>query len=113
MRWTGPALASALLAAFLCACGDARPAAWAKPGGSCSHCHGSAANPAPPVDTSGGSATTSVTVGAHQLHLRDTPVRSAVPCSECHLVPAAVGSPGHIDSPPAEVTFGPLARHDG
>ncbi len=113
MRWTGPALASAIFAALLCACGDARPAAWAKVGGTCSHCHGSAANPAPPLDTSGGSATTSVTVGAHQLHLRDTPVRSAVPCSECHLVPAAVGSPGHIDSPPAEVTFGPLARHEG
>jgi predicted CxxxxCH...CXXCH cytochrome family protein len=109
MKWTGPALACAL--ALLAACGDARPAAFAKPGGGCSHCHGGVANPAPPADTSGGSATTSVTVGAHQLHLRDTPVRSAVSCTECHLVPAAVDSPGHIDSPPAEVTFGPLARH--
>lgn len=111
MRWTGPALACAL--ALLAACGDARPAAFAKPGGGCSHCHGGVANPAPPADTSGGSATTSVTVGAHQLHLRDTPVRSAVNCTECHLVPPAVDSPGHLDSPPAEVTFGPLARHEG
>ena len=111
MRWTGPALACAL--ALLAACGDTRPAAFAKPGGGCSHCHGGVANPAPPADTSGGSATTSVTVGAHQLHLRDTPVRSAVNCTECHLVPPAVDSPGHLDSPPAEVTFGPLARHEG
>ncbi|HEU4384517.1 MAG TPA: CxxxxCH/CxxCH domain-containing protein, partial [Anaeromyxobacteraceae bacterium] len=109
--WSGVAAA---LAAALAACGDARPSARSTTPGGCGNCHGSLQNPAPPLALSGSAATTEVGVGAHQLHLRDTPVRSAVPCSECHLVPAEVDSPGHADSgPPAEVTFGPLATHQG
>ncbi|HET6923003.1 MAG TPA: CxxxxCH/CxxCH domain-containing protein [Anaeromyxobacteraceae bacterium] len=114
MRWNGPALAVASVAALLAACGDARPSASTKPSGGCGNCHGGAQNPAPPFALSGATATTEVAVGAHQIHLRDTLIRSAVPCAECHLVPSAVDSPGHVDSgPPAEVTFGPLARHEG
>lgn len=112
MRRAGPALAAGA-AALLAACGDARPAASARTAGRCGNCHGSAQTAAPPVDTAGSSATTSVTVGAHQIHLRDTPVRLAVACSECHLVPAAVDAPGHIDAPPAEVTFGTVATSRG
>lgn len=112
MRWTGPALAAGA-AALLAACGDARPSAQSKPSSGCSHCHGGPSNAAPPVALSGGSATTEVAVGAHQLHLRDTPVRAAVPCGECHLVPAAVDSPGHLGPPPAEVTFGTVAASRG
>jgi predicted CxxxxCH...CXXCH cytochrome family protein len=112
MKWTGPALAAGI-AALLAACGDARLSASAKPSGGCSSCHGGAQNPAPPFALSGATVTTEVAVGAHQLHLRDTPIRSAIPCAECHLVPAAADSPGHLDSSPAEVTFGPLATHGG
>lgn len=112
MRRAGPALAAAA-AALLAACGDARPAASARTAGRCGNCHGSAQSAAPPVDTAGSSATTGVTVGAHQIHLRDTPVRLAVACSECHLVPSAVDAPGHLDAPPAEVTFGAVATSRG
>ena len=115
LRWSGPALAVAVagIAALLAACGDARLSASAKPSGGCSNCHGGAQNPAPPFALSGATAATEVAVGAHQIHLRDTPIRSAIPCAECHLVPAAADSPGHIDSPPADVTFGMLATESG
>ncbi len=108
-------LAAALGAALLgLGCGDARPLL-ATPASdrTCSACHGSAASPAPPASLSGSSSTADLGVGAHQLHLRDTAVRRAVACSECHVVPAAVDSPGHVDAAPAEVTFGPLATRGG
>lgn len=79
----------------------------------CNGCHGSAFNPAPPVDLSGASATALHTVGAHQVHLRDGALRRAIACSECHLVPTSVDAPGHIDSSPADLTFGALATADG
>ena len=55
-------------------------------------CHGTAASPAPPS-------------GAHQAHLNPTSgLRGAIPCATCHVVPAGVTSPGHLDTaPPAEV----------
>lgn len=112
MSWTVPTLAAGM-AALLTACGDARPFASAKAPGGCSNCHGGPSNAAPPVALSGSSATTDVAVGAHQLHLRDTPIRSAIPCSECHVVPSAVGDPGHIDAARATVTFGTLATARG
>jgi predicted CxxxxCH...CXXCH cytochrome family protein len=79
----------------------------------CNSCHGSANNAAPPVSTTGSSDTADTEVGAHQSHLADGTLRRAVACEECHVVPAAVGDPGHIDTAPAEVTFGALATHDG
>jgi predicted CxxxxCH...CXXCH cytochrome family protein len=80
----------------------------------CNACHGSAVNDAPPVDTTGGSATTLVGVGAHQAHLTaQSGISSALACTQCHVVPATMGDAGHLDSAPAEVTFGALARSDG
>jgi predicted CxxxxCH...CXXCH cytochrome family protein len=79
----------------------------------CNACHGSADNNAPPLDTHGDSATNLVTVGAHQSHLNESPIRVAVPCNECHKVPATVGDPDHIDGPTATLTFGSIARAGG
>ena len=83
--------------------------------GSCIACHGSAANPAPPRDTNGNTGTTLVSVGAHQAHLTgEHNLSGPVACSACHLVPAAVGSPGHLDhAPPATLTFSGIAVADG
>jgi predicted CxxxxCH...CXXCH cytochrome family protein len=77
-------------------------------GTGCDGCHGSPSSPAPPVDLEGNLFTTAIGVGAHQAHLQGASRISApVPCATCHLVPASVDSPGHIDSlPPAEVTQG-------
>ena len=83
-------------------------------GGACSACHGSEDNPAPPRDLAGGSDTASVTVGAHQSHLKGGAFSRAVECAACHLVPADVSAPGHTDTDsPAEVTFGELATTGG
>lgn len=72
----------------------------------CSVCHGSQANAAPPVDVSGNSATTETGVGAHQSHLGPSSWRAEISCSECHVVPADVGDPGHADTAlPAELTW--------
>ena len=71
----------------------------------CTACHGSV-NPAPPVDLSGATATTSAGVGAHQTHVLGTVRARAVPCAECHSVPSTVLEAGHVDSfPPAELIF--------
>ena len=80
----------------------------------CASCHGSAQSPAPPRDLAGNVVTTALGVGAHQTHLFGRLVISApVACSACHLVPAEVGSPGHLDPAlPAEVTFSGLAVAD-
>jgi hypothetical protein len=80
----------------------------------CSLCHGSPLNAAPPVDVSGSSATSETGVGAHQSHLGTSIWRVEISCSECHLIPAAVGDPGHNDTPlPAELTWGALASSNG
>jgi predicted CxxxxCH...CXXCH cytochrome family protein len=80
----------------------------------CTTCHGSD-NPAPPVDLGGSSSTSSPGVGAHQTHLLGTQRSRAVPCAECHLVPASVLDAGHTDTPPpAEVLFsGAAAAYGG
>ena len=80
----------------------------------CTSCHGST-NPAPPVDLAGGSSTGSPGVGAHQTHLLGTLRSRAVPCTECHRVPASVLDAGHTDTPPpAEVLFsGAAAAYGG
>lgn len=75
-------------------------------GTGCDGCHGTPSSPAPPVDLAGKRFTTALGVGAHQAHLQGRARLSApVPCATCHVVPATVDAPGHIDSPPpAEVT---------
>ena len=75
----------------------------------CSTCHGSDDNPAPPQSVAGYTDTAAVEVGAHQSHLRDGLIRMAIPCHECHEVPTDPEDPTHIDTPPAEVLFGTLA----
>ncbi len=80
-------------------------------GGDCNSCHGSADNPAPPVDPLGRSDTTLVTVGAHQSHLKAT-LGKTVACSACHTVPTAIDSPGHMNGT-GDVAFKGLAVNDG
>jgi predicted CxxxxCH...CXXCH cytochrome family protein len=83
-------------------------------GGTCSSCHGSAANAAPPVDTQGHSAVTARGVGAHQAHVRGSTLHTPFDCGECHVKPSSVSSPGHTDHPlPAIVAFGALAKTAG
>ena len=74
-------------------------------GSACDSCHGKAGDPAPPNDLSGNMFTTSLGVGAHQAHLKvPSGIRTPIACTTCHVVPATVGAPGHIDSAlPAEV----------
>lgn len=84
--------------------------------GSCTFCHGGKDNlsGAPPVDLSDRSATTETTVGAHSSHLGAShAISSPIACGSCHTVPADALSSGHIDSSPAEVVFGSLARTGG
>src|SRR5262249_27414977 len=82
--------------------------------GTCSACHGSANNPAPPRDVAGNTDPSFVTVGAHQAHLNASHGISApIDCSACHVVPTSVLGPGHIDHEgPATVTFSGLAVAD-
>lgn len=80
----------------------------------CDACHGSDGNPAPPADTRGNSDTTFRGVGAHRQHLATSDWHNPVTCSDCHLVPAALGDAGHVDSPlPAELGWGALAQTNG
>lgn len=85
----------------------------------CNTCHGKAtATPiagdnainAPPTDTTGGTATTLRSVGAHQAHMQTSTWRAQVTCDQCHVVPTSLLSIGHIDHPlPAIIKFGNLA----
>jgi predicted CxxxxCH...CXXCH cytochrome family protein len=63
----------------------------------CDGCHGSAANPAPPRDTRGNTATSLPSVGAHQAHLLGTGFSRRPACGDCHPARAAALSPGHND----------------
>ena len=77
----------------------------------CTGCHGSTRGPAPPPDLTGGTDTSLVTVGAHRAHL-EAPhrLRGPIACEDCHVVPATITAPGHIDSElPAEVFPGGAA----
>jgi len=81
----------------------------------CASCHGSPQSPAPPRDLTGNTNASARGVGAHQAHLvGKTLIASPVACGTCHVVPAKVDSPGHLDHPrPATVTFSNLALGDG
>ncbi len=79
-------------------------------GAACNSCHGGTNN-APPKDTTGGTTTTLRGVGAHQAHLVTASTwHKDMTCSQCHLVPGAVSSVGHLDTQlPAELTFSGIA----
>ncbi|MGA8892722.1 MAG: CxxxxCH/CxxCH domain-containing protein [Anaeromyxobacteraceae bacterium] len=65
---------------------------------SCSGCHGSASNAAPPKDLQGNTATTVVGVGAHQSHVTGAHGMAApMDCVHCHKKPSDPFSPGHMD----------------
>ena len=69
-------------------------------GTQCDSCHGSPASAAPPMDLEGNTFTTAVGVGAHQAHLQAlSKISAPIPCATCHVVPAAIDSPGHIVGP--------------
>ncbi|MFZ5446872.1 MAG: CxxxxCH/CxxCH domain c-type cytochrome [Myxococcota bacterium] len=84
----------------------------ANPG--CLGCHGSAKNLAPPLSVGGKSATSERGVGAHQSHLGSSTWHAELTCNDCHVVPAKVVDPGHIDTAlPAELAFSALATTGG
>ena len=64
----------------------------------CNTCHGNDGNAAPPRDLNYNSATTLVTVGAHQSHVADGPFHTAFPCQKCHTTPTHPGDEGHYQS---------------
>lgn len=74
-------------------------------------CHGTDSSNAPPRSVSGGTETTSVGVGAHRAHVGVAASwHRQVVCADCHVVPAEVGSPGHLDGDnKAEVKFSVMA----
>ena len=88
---------------------------------SCTSCHGSderessrVSQAAPPADIDGNTSSRERGVGAHQHHLTASDTHAPVACDECHVVPEETFSEGHVDSdPPAEITFGELARTGG
>jgi predicted CxxxxCH...CXXCH cytochrome family protein len=64
----------------------------------CGSCHGSGSDPMPATPS-------------HLLH-RTTTLTKPIACSECHVMPQAITSAGHLDVgevTPADVVFGPLA----
>jgi predicted CxxxxCH...CXXCH cytochrome family protein len=63
----------------------------------CTTCHGGVNN-APPKDVYGNVARSAAGVGAHQIHLLGSVLRSPVDCGECHTVPGDVYQQGHIDT---------------
>lgn len=72
----------------------------------CNTCHGSLSDPdkiAPPRATTGDTATTSIFVGAHTNHLYNNTLGQTVSCSNCHVVPATLDSPGHLNIPRNEI----------
>ena len=78
-------------------------------GASCTTCHGTAGvNAAPPVDSTGGSATTLVSVGAHQAHVAST-LRPAIACTECHGAASAGYTTAHSDGI-VQTSFGTLSN---
>ena len=75
----------------------------------CNSCHGTTNN-APPKDTQSNTTTTNRGVGAHQAHVTSANWHRDVQCAECHRVPSAVGTVGHIDTQlPAELTYSGIA----
>jgi hypothetical protein len=61
----------------------------------CNTCHGNAANAAPPRNLDYLSATSLVTVGAHQSHVADGPLHKGFSCEVCHTTPTRPEDEGH------------------
>ncbi len=76
---------------------------------SCTSCHGSTQNAAPPVGTNGETLTTALAVGAHQQHLSGGALSNPIACAECHVPPTSMD---HADGA-AQLTFGTLATTGG
>lgn len=131
--WGARALQAAALltaAAAMAGCDTARVAVGAAPGAAggdastaseraCWSCHGTPGDAAPPRalerkgDQADRVATTDPGVGAHTAHMH-AKLSSQITCDACHVVPAAVFVPGHMDGDDkATVTFGALALAGG
>lgn len=81
---------------------------------SCTTCHGSGDNLAPPKDTGGNTETRFFGVGAHQAHLRQGKIAAALNCTDCHHFPQGFADPAHVDGDGrAELNFGPRASANG
>ena len=63
----------------------------------CYGCHGTPTSAAPPPDVFGDTATTAIGVGAHQSHLQSNLIARPFDCTACHVLPANVFDPGHLD----------------
>src|SRR5215211_4767571 len=105
-----------LVAAALVGCRfdlpELKPPPNADPQAGCAmECHGDETSNAPPKTMSGATETTDVAVGAHRAHLFvASPWHRQVECADCHVVPADVTDPGHLDGDgKAEVTFAMIA----
>ena len=75
----------------------------------CTSCHGSLQNAAPPYGTKGETLTSTIAVGAHQQHLAGGLVSNPIACEECHLVPIAMD---HADIA-VTLTWGALSTRNG
>jgi predicted CxxxxCH...CXXCH cytochrome family protein len=111
IRWI-----AVLVAAALAGCGfespEGTPPPNADPQAGCAiDCHGDDISNAPPKSMSGATETTSIEVGAHRSHLNVAPTwHRQIECADCHVVPATVDAPGHLDGDgKAEVTFAMIA----
>ncbi len=116
--------ASLILLALASGCkGNARPIPQEETA-SCVLCHGGydeaapyrigLALAAPPRSTVGTTETSDARVGAHRQHLVDGSIRTAIECSECHVVPTQVA--GHFGDASGRATVpvdGPLATNTG
>lgn len=120
--WTAAALASlSLLSVVLggVSCLSRRDEPRGSASDDCAACHGEPSRPgdgllrsAPPRDLSGGTVPSYPGVGAHSIHLSASDTHGAFACTECHVVPERVDSPGHADdAAPAELVFGALAKN--
>ncbi len=72
---------------------------------SCTQCHGSGDEPAPPLDSQGNSRIAAIGVGAHAAHLSGGSSSRPLACTECHEVPEEVDDFAHADGLPAEVAL--------
>jgi len=78
----------------------------------CNECHGSEANAAPPVSTTGSSFTSDIAVGAHQTHMQGGSLSGGIKCGSCHVVPGQVDEGTHNDGN-ADVVFSSFASQGG
>ncbi len=119
--WLWLATVAATCSAFATSCLELRDEHDAAPSvNECARCHGDAIRQtndllqaAPPSDVKGNTDVRYPGVGAHAIHLQASDSHPAFECEECHVVPETNDAEGHYDSDlPAELAFGPLARHD-